>query len=81
MKTTIDIPETLLRDARELAASERTTLRALVAEGLRTTLEQRRVRRAYRLDHVIYGDAETQPGVDLARWDQIRDLIHEDRRE
>ena len=56
-------------------------MRALVAEGLRTTIEQRRERRAYRLDHVTYGDAETQPGVDLARWDQIRDLIHEDRRE
>jgi len=35
MKTTLDIPEPLLRDARMLAAREGTTLKALVEQGLR----------------------------------------------
>jgi hypothetical protein len=35
MKTTLDIPDPLLREARTVAARERTTLRALVEQGLR----------------------------------------------
>lgn len=43
MKTTIDIAQSLLAEARERARAEGTTLRALVEEGLRVTLERRRV--------------------------------------
>ena len=39
MKTTIEIPQTLLDEARKLASQEGTTLRALVAEGLRRGLQ------------------------------------------
>jgi hypothetical protein len=35
MKTTIDISEPLLREARNIAARERTILRVLIEQGLR----------------------------------------------
>jgi hypothetical protein len=42
VKTTIDIADGLLREAKDLARRQRTTLRALLEEGLRHVLERRR---------------------------------------
>lgn len=38
MRTTIDLPDELLRQARQRAVEERTTLTALLADGLRLRL-------------------------------------------
>ncbi len=38
MRTTVDLPDELLREARRRAADEGTTLTALLAEGLRLRL-------------------------------------------
>jgi len=38
MRTTVDLPDELLRDARKRAAEEGTTLTALLADGLRLRL-------------------------------------------
>jgi hypothetical protein len=49
MKTTIELPDDLLTEAKKRAAEERTTLRAIIEEGLRSRLdgstEPRRKRR------------------------------------
>jgi hypothetical protein len=42
MKTTIQIPDSLFEEARKLAAKEKTTLKALVEEGLRLVLAKRK---------------------------------------
>jgi hypothetical protein len=42
MKTTIEISDRLLREARDLAASEGITLRVVVERGLRRVVEKRR---------------------------------------
>ncbi|MEJ7825746.1 MAG: hypothetical protein WKF48_09970 [Solirubrobacteraceae bacterium] len=42
MRTTIDLPDELLRDARLTAAREETTLTALLADGLALRLGQAR---------------------------------------
>jgi hypothetical protein len=42
MKTTLDISEPLLREAREIVARDRTTLRELVEQGLRKIIEERK---------------------------------------
>ncbi len=41
MRTTVDLPDALLEDARRRAADEGTTLTALLADGLRMRLERR----------------------------------------
>jgi len=42
MKTTVDIDDALLEEAKRLAARARTTLRALIEEGLRRVVNERR---------------------------------------
>ena len=41
MRTTVDLPTELLREARARAGAEGTTLTALLADGLRLRLERR----------------------------------------
>ena len=42
MKTTIDIADTLLLEAKALASEQHTTLRELVEDGLRQAIKRRR---------------------------------------
>ena len=80
MKTTIDIADSLLDAAKATAERERTTLRALVEEGLRTVLEQRRTqRRRFRLRDASFKGKGLQPGVDLGDWDRLSELVYEGR--
>jgi hypothetical protein len=66
MKTTIDVPDDLLIQAKKRAAELRRPLRALIAEGLRLRLaelkEGRRKRKRLRLVTVAGG---LPPGLDL----------------
>lgn len=70
MKTTIEIADALLAEAREVAAKEKTTVRALVEDGLRKSLSERRQRRKpFKLKLVTAGGSGLAPGVsaDLPR--------------
>jgi len=49
MKTTLEIPDPLLREARKIAVRERTTLRALVEQGLREIVADRKAACPFRL--------------------------------
>ncbi|MBW1816753.1 MAG: DUF2191 domain-containing protein, partial [Deltaproteobacteria bacterium] len=40
MKTTVDIPDNLMRKAKAVAARQKITLRALIEEGLRKVLRE-----------------------------------------
>jgi Arc/MetJ family transcription regulator len=64
-KTTIDISESLLAEAKEVAAREGTTLRALVESGLRTAIDRR-----------LTG---LQPEFRDAGWERVRDAAYEGR--
>ena len=79
MKTTIEIADALLEDAKRVAAQEGITLRALVEDGLRKTLAERERRPPFKLKDGSVGGGGTQPGVDLSNWEHIRDLIYEGR--
>lgn len=72
MKTTIDIADALLEEARGLAAEHSTTLRALVEEGLRAAIQKRRSRAAFRLRDASFSGRGLQPEYDGADWDAIR---------
>lgn len=72
MKTTIDIADALLNQARDTAAREGTTVRALVEEGLREVLARHRKRRArFELRDASFGGDGLQPGVDVSDWASI----------
>lgn len=72
MKTTIDIADALLDQARATAAREGVTVRSLVEEGLRVVLAERRARRArFQLRDASFKGKGLQPGVQLADWSTI----------
>ncbi len=79
MKTTIEIADGLLDEARRLARRERTTLRALVEQGLRQLIVQRKRSSAFRLrDASVDGDG-LRPELEGAAWDRLRELAYEGR--
>jgi hypothetical protein len=77
MKTTIDISDPILREARKLATREGTTLRALVEEGLRRVITEKKRKRSFRLHLVTSGGQGLRPELQDASWDEIRDLSYE----
>lgn len=79
MKTTVDIPDPLLDEARKVASREGTTVRALIEQGLRRVLGERRQAKAFRLRKASFKGKGLQPGAAGASWEQIRGLIYEGR--
>jgi Bacterial antitoxin of type II TA system, VapB len=79
VKTTLDIPDPLLREARKIALREHTTLRALVEQGLRKIIAERKATRPFRLRRVTFKGQGLVPELDWNDWDKIRDLAYEGR--
>jgi len=79
MKTTLDISDPLLRKARKVAARERTTLRALVEQGLRHVVAQKEQRSEFRLRDASFKGNGLHPDAAGADWSHIRDLIYDGR--
>lgn len=80
MKTTIEIADSLLEEAKRAARQERTTLRALVEDGLRRVLGERRSRKKeFRLRKASFRGKGLQPDVGEGSWERIRDAIYEGR--
>ena len=79
MKTTIEISNSLLTEARRIAAREGTTLRALVEQGLRRVIGERKRSSAFRLRKATFKGEGLQPGVDTGSWERIRALAYEGR--
>ena len=77
MKTTIEIPDALLKEAKEVAAARGTTLKELVATGLHAVVHDARspARVSYRR-HTVAGNG-LQPGVSAGNWETIRSLAYE----
>jgi hypothetical protein len=79
MKTTVEISDPLMREARKAAEREGRTLRSLLEEGLREVLTGRERKRKFRLRDGSFKGKGLQPGVDLSDWETIRSLIYEER--
>lgn len=77
MKTTVDIADPILREARKLASREGTTLRALVEEGLRRILAEKKRTSPFRLRLVTFRGRGLRPELRDASWDEIRELSYE----
>jgi len=81
MKTTIIISDSLFNEARKVARQEKTTLKALVEEGLRKAVDERRRRKrqGFRLRKATFKGQGLQPHLAGVTWDQILDLGYEGR--
>lgn len=79
MKTTVDIQDALLDEARKIASRENTTVRAMVEEGLRKVLAQRKKETPFQLRKVTFKGGGLQPQLSEGSWNEIRDLAYEGR--
>ena len=79
MKTTVEIPDSLLAAAKKLAARQHTTIRALIEQGLRHVLGERKEGRAFRLRKATFNGEGLQPDVAEGSWDKLRDLAYKGR--
>ncbi|HPO15996.1 MAG TPA: DUF2191 domain-containing protein [Candidatus Hydrogenedentes bacterium] len=77
MKTTVNIPDSLFEEAKLVAREEQTTIKALLEEGLRRTLDEHKKSHPFRLrDASVDGDG-LQPHLANGSWERIRDMIYE----
>lgn len=75
-RTTIYLPEELIAEAKALAAATKTTMTALIEEGLRERLRRRRTGRARRLDLPVWkGVGGVRPGVNLDSNSDLLDIM------
>jgi hypothetical protein len=79
MKTTIQIPDSLFEEVRKLAHREQRTMKAIVEEGLRHIVSERKRRSRFRLRKASFKGKGLQPHVAGASWDQILQLSYEGR--
>jgi hypothetical protein len=79
MKTTIEISDSILSKAKQLAREQNVTLRSLTEEGLRKVIEERSSRRPSRVSPVTFRGEGLSPEFKGATWEQIRDAAYEGR--
>ncbi|HZU88654.1 MAG TPA: hypothetical protein VE993_05290 [Stellaceae bacterium] len=79
MKTTVEISDALLREAREVAAREGVTLRTLVERGLHRALAEAKRDTPFRLRRASFKGEGRQAELREASWDTLRDLVYKDR--
>jgi hypothetical protein len=79
MKTTIEIDDVLLAEARRLANERKTTLRALVEQGLRRVIDERTAPEPFKLRDCSVAGGWLAPEFQNASWTDIIDASYEGR--
>lgn len=79
MKTTVHIPDALLAEAQALAAKEKTTLKALIAEGLQKVVREHKAAKPFKMKDCSFGDPNAPWPLEGKSWDEIRALVYGDR--
>jgi len=79
MKTTIDIADPVLEQAKRLAARRGTTVKALVELGLRRVIADSANDAGFRLRKASFKGQGLQPEFEGASWDRIRDAVYDGR--
>jgi Arc/MetJ family transcription regulator len=79
MKTTIEISDALLSEARRMAEKQGTTMRRLVEEGLRRVLRDQRAAKSFKLRKASFRGRGLQAPLAEGQWDRIRELAYGDR--
>lgn len=79
MKTTIDISDALLEQAKSIAAQDGVTLRSLIEQGLQNVLASRRAAKPFKLRDASVKGKGLNPEFADADWATVRDMIYEGR--
>jgi len=79
MKTTFDLPDSLMDEAKRVAAEGSTTVKALVETGLRKELRSRAQSKPFRLRNASFRGKGLRPETADLSWDQIRELSYGER--
>lgn len=79
MKTTIELPDDLLKQAKQTARAEGATLRALIEEGLQHALRAREQRKIVGLDFPTFGGSGLTEAFSEGDWSQLRNEIYRGR--
>lgn len=76
MRTTINLPDELIRQAKKAALEADTTLTEIIGEALREALaKQRRKKPQKKFKLITYGKGGVHPGVDLDDTSALLDLM------
>ena len=77
MKTTMDIADAVLLEAKRTAARDGTTVKALVEAGLRQVLaERKRAARAFTLRRASFKGRGLQAQAQEVSWERLRELAY-----
>lgn len=80
MKTTIEISDPLLKEAKRFAAEKGGTMREVVEESLRHYLDAQNTRKKpFKLKYCGFKGNGLVPGLKEGDWETIRDMIYEGR--
>lgn len=79
MKTTIQIPDSLFKEARKVAMEEQTTMKALIEAGLRRIISEHKQRERFKLRKATFKGKGLQPNFEGASWDDLRNVSYEGR--
>jgi hypothetical protein len=79
MKTTVELPDSLLREAKRVALEQRVTVKALIEQGLRTVIAERRRGGGFTLRNASFRGDGLVSGRSLQDWAAIRDLAYSER--
>jgi hypothetical protein len=79
MKTTVELSDSLLQQAKRVALRERTTVKALIEQGLRLVVADRKHGAKFTLRNAAFRGDGLLSGRSLQDWAAIRDLVYSER--
>lgn len=80
MKTTVEISDALLHEARKVAARKGVTLRALIEQGLRgVVVSDKKHEEPFKLRRASFKGKGLRPEFRGASWEKLRDAVYEGR--
>ncbi|MDR2991529.1 MAG: type II toxin-antitoxin system VapB family antitoxin [Burkholderiaceae bacterium] len=77
MKTTIELPDALFAQARRYASARSMTMKALVEQGLRKVMAEKKDAPKFKLRDGSFKGNGLTPEFQNATWEQFRDAIYE----
>lgn len=79
MKTTVELSDALLAEARKIAARDGLTVRTLIEQGLRHALDQRNQQHHFHLRKVTFKGRGLSASARNTEWESLRELSYRGR--